>query len=64
MDYEIAQVEAIKRDGRDMSERCTKLLQDWLETSHGGTPKTWEKLLEKIKDVDELNTAAERIKEK
>ena len=65
MEYEIPQVEAIKRDGKDVSEQCaTKLFQDWLETSHGCTPKTWRKLLERIKDVDELYAAADRIKEK
>ena len=64
MDYETARIKTIERDGRDMSERCTKLLQDWLETNHGCTPKTWGKLLERIKDVDELHAAAERIEGK
>ena len=63
LDYKSAQIKAIERDGKDVSERCTKLLQDWLDTNHGCTPKTWEKLLERIKDVDELYAAAERIKE-
>ena len=61
--YEIAQVEAIERDGNDVNEKCTKLLQDWLETNHGCTPKTWEKLFERIKDVNELYAAVERIQE-
>ena len=64
MDYKTAQIQAIKRDGKDVSERCTKLLQDWLETNHGCAPKTWGKLVEKIKDVDELYAATERIKKK
>ena len=63
MEYKTAQIKAIETDGGDVSERCTELLQDWLDTSHGCTPKTWEKLLERIKDVDELYAAAERIKE-
>ena len=64
LNYEIAQVQLIERDGRDVSERCTKLLQDWLDTNHGCTPKTWEKLLERIKEVEKLYAAAGRIKEK
>ena len=63
MGYKNAQIKAIKRDGKDVSEQCTKLLQDWLDTNHGWTPKTWEKLLERIKDVDQLYAAADRIKE-
>ena len=63
MDYKTAQIQAIKRDGKDVSEQCTKLFVDWLTTNHGCTPKTWEKLLERIEDVDELNTAAGYIKE-
>ena len=62
--YKTAQIKAIERDGRDVNERCTKLLQDWLETNHGCAPKTWEKLLERISFVDELYAAASRIKEK
>ena len=64
MEYETAQIEAIEKDGKDVNEKCSKLLQNWLETSHGCTPKTWEKLLERIEDVDELYAAAERIKKK
>ena len=63
LDYETVQIKAIERDGKDVSERCTKLLQDWVDTNHGCTPKTWEKLFERIKDVDELYAAAERIEE-
>ena len=63
LEYQTPQIKAIERDGKDVNERCTKLLQDWLETNHGCTPKTWEKLLEKIKDVDELYSAAEHIQE-
>ena len=62
MDYETAQINAMKRDGKDVSEQCTKLFEDWLTTNHGCTPKTWQKLLERIEDVDELYAGAERIK--
>ena len=62
LEYEYAQIKAIKKNNEDVSDRCTMLLQDWLETNHGCTPKTWGKLIEKIQDVDELYAAADRIK--
>ena len=63
MDYKTAEINAMESDGKDVSERCTKLFEDWLDTNHGCTPKTWEKLLERIKEVPKLDAAAERIKE-
>ena len=64
MEYEIAEVNAIKVNGRDVRERCSELFKDWLETPHGCTPKTWGKLLERIRDVDKLYEAANRIQKK
>ena len=64
MDYEIAQVEALKRDGKDVGNQCGKLFEDWLKTSNGCTPKTWGTLIKRIRDVDELYAAAERIQKK
>ena len=62
--FTISQVEAIERDRdlRDMDDRCTKLFKTWLTTDNGCKPKTWQKLLERIKEVNELYAAAERIK--
>ena len=59
--YKIAQVDAIDRNGRDVGDRCTKLFEDWLETRHGCTPKTWGTLIRKIEDVAELYAASKRI---
>ena len=61
MEYTIAQVEAIKQDGKDVGDRCSKLFEDWLKTPHGCTPKTWGTLIKRIKDVDELYAAADQI---
>ena len=61
MGYEISQVGAIDRNGRDVGDRCSKLFEDWLETPHGCTPKTWGTLIREIKDVDELYAASKRI---
>ena len=61
MDYDISIVKAIKEDFQTVEKRCKFLFVDWLFTSHGVTPKTWNKLLERIKDVDSLKQAAEAI---
>ena len=64
MKYEILQVEAIDRNGRDVGDRCSRLFQDWLETPNGCTPKTWKELIERIRSVSNLYAAAGRIKNK
>ena len=64
MEYKIAEVKAINTNGRDVGERCTKLFEDWLTTPHGCTPKTWGTLIARIRNVDDLFAAAERITKK
>ena len=63
MKFKISQVEAIERDRdlRGLDDRCTKLFVSWLTTDKGCKPKTWRKLLERIKEVNELYAAAEHI---
>ena len=59
--YNIAAVEAFKKDGHDSQQCCIKLFEDWLKSSRGVTPKTWSKLLERIKAIDSLKAASEEI---
>ena len=61
MQYDVTTVKTFKKDYRDSSTCCKALLEDWLSSSHGITPKTWSKLLERIKDVDSLEAASEDI---
>lgn len=61
MQYNIGIVKAIRKDFRTVEERCQFLFEDWLSTSRGVIPKTWNKLLERIKDIDCLQEAAENI---
>ena len=63
MNYDISIVRAIKGDFQTAEKRCKFLFEDWLSTSRGVTPKTWNKLLERIKDVDSLKQAAEAIEQ-
>ena len=62
MDYEIDAVRGFERDGRSLDEQCRKLFEDWLTTEQGCTPKTWQTLLQRIKQIDELTAAADNIK--
>ena len=62
MKYDIAEVDPFDREGRDVEERCRKMFTNWLTTSHGPTPKTYETLLKYIKKIDNLTAAHEEIK--
>ena len=64
MGYCIYDVKRLEGDGKDLDERCYKLFEDWLSTERGCTPKTWKKLLECIKAVEELNVVAKEIENK
>ena len=61
MQYDVATVEAFKEHCHDGKKCCRKLFEDWLNSSHGTTPKTWSKLLERIKEVDSLHAASKNI---
>jgi len=61
MGYDVYFVEATKEDFSNLDKRCRKVFTDWLTTSHGPTPKTWQTLLSKLKDVDDLKAAVESI---
>ena len=63
MEYHINTVQTIKKDCQTSGDCCKKLFEDWLTTSRGVQPTTWDKLLERIKEVDSLKTATEAIKE-
>ena len=59
-----SKVESFDEEGRDLHERCEKLFKNWLNTSHGPTPKTYQTLLKYIKKIDDLTTASEEIEKK
>ena len=54
-------IESFNKEGSDLDERCEILFRNWLNTSHGPTPKTYQTLLNHIKKVDKLSTASEEI---
>ena len=60
--YDVAAVDAFKKDGHDSSHQCCiKVFEDWLMSSRGVRPKTWSKLLERIKAIASLKAASEEI---
>ena len=64
MEYKGSEISTIKKDHDGVEEQCIKLFDDWLETSNGCTPKTWETLLERIKEVPKLFASEGRIRKK
>ena len=61
MGYSVNAVRGFEGDGRNLDEQCRKLFEDWLTTGHGHTPKTWQTLLDHLKQVDDLTAAVEEI---
>ena len=61
MRYSIEEVEGFRKGSEDLKERCKKLLINWLTTDHVPKPKTYQTLLNHIKEIDDLNTASEVI---
>ena len=63
MRYTPHEVTTFENDSRNSKGSCLNLFTDWLTTSRGITPKTWHKLIERIKAVEELQNEAETIEE-
>ena len=64
LDYDdhTSTIEIIAEKHRDDSVKCCDgLLRDWLSTDHGAAPKTWNTLIEALKEIDQLRTAVSEI---
>ena len=62
MGYDPSTVDAIENEcNGNLDKCCKKFFKDWLTTNNGCTPKTWQKVIERIKAVDNLTAAAENI---
>ena len=63
--YEIPTVNQIRSKHKENPTKCCKeLFEDWLGTSNGITPKTWETLLSKLKELPDLDAVTEEITKK
>ena len=62
LEYEIETIELIEqKHQKDVERCCDGLIRDWLTTNHGVGPKTWDTLLEKLKEIEHLTAATEKI---
>ena len=64
MRYTTTEVAAFKKDTKDLKECCRNLFDNWLTTSHGPKPKTYQTLLKHIKKIDNLKAASEAIEKR
>ena len=62
MRYKPGDVEAFRTDSHGPEECCKKLFKNWLTTSHGPVPKTYQTLLNHVRKVDKLAAVSETIK--
>ena len=61
MRYKPEDIQAFRRDSQNLQECCKKLFENWLTTSHGPIPKTYQTLLNHIREVDRLAAVSEAI---
>ena len=62
LDYEISFKKGIEEQGfHDPFKCCAKLLEDWLSTGRGVSPKSWSKLIETLKQIRGLEAVTENI---
>ena len=61
MRYSTREVEIFNREGKSLHKCCEKLFVNWLTTSHGPEPKTYETLLNHIKKIEDLVSESEAI---
>ena len=60
--YEVEYKQLIeKKCNHDPESCCVKLLEDWLSSNRGVTPKSWSKLIEVLGEIKSLKAATEKI---
>ena len=62
LDFEISRVELIKEKCFNHPEKCCKeVFIRWLNSKEGINPKTWEVLLNVLKEITDLTAVTEQI---
>ena len=59
--YDARKIESIKEKYHNPKKCCRELFIDWLETSHGVSPKEWGTLLNTIAESEDFTKKAEDI---
>ena len=62
LEYEVEYKRIIKERCRDDPVKCcVELLEDWLSSDRGVSPKSWSRLIEALKGIKSLTDATEKI---
>jgi len=62
LDFPISSIKIIQRQYKDNPKDCCHhLLEDWISTSQGATPKNWTTLLSVLKQITELTSVCNEI---
>jgi len=62
LEYEVEYKKMIKKKHHDdPTECCVELLEDWLSSNRGVSPKCWSKLIEVLRQIKNLTSAVEKI---
>ena len=62
LEYEVEYKRIIKeRCHHDPERCCVELLEDWLSSDRGVSPKSWSRLIEALKGIKSLTAATEKI---
>ena len=64
LEYELEYKRLIREKCRDNPERCcVELLEDWLTSNRGVSPKSWSKLIVVLREIKSLKATTEKIVE-
>ena len=64
LEYELEYKRLIRENCRDNAQRCcVELLEDWLTSNRGVSPKSWSKLIEVLREIKSLKATTEKIVE-
>ena len=62
LEYEVVYKQVIKERCHNDPERCcVELLEDWLSSDRGVSPKSWSRLIEALKGIKSLTATTEKI---
>ena len=62
LEYEVKYKRAIKESCQnDPMKCCVELLEDWLSSDRGVSPKSWSRLIEALKEIKSLTATTEKI---
>ena len=62
LEYEVEDKKLIKEKCRDDPLKCcVELLENWLSTDKGVSPKSWSKLIEILRQIKSLTSTTEKI---